>query len=95
MSRLPGLGGLELQRRLAGRTDMPIVFITGHGDVPTTVQAMKAGAFDFLTKPLEHDVLLARHPSRARAEPRRAAPRVGDAGAADVLRVADAGANAT
>jgi FixJ family two-component response regulator len=44
---LPGLSGLELQRRLAGRTDMPIVFITGHGDVPTTVQAMKAGASTF------------------------------------------------
>ena len=38
---------------------MPIIFITGHGDVPTSVQAMKAGAFDFLTKPLEHDLLVA------------------------------------
>jgi FixJ family two-component response regulator len=55
----PGLSGLELQRRLAGRADMPIVFITGHGDVPTTVRAMKAGAFDFLTKPLDHDALVA------------------------------------
>jgi FixJ family two-component response regulator len=55
----PGLSGLELQRRLAGRSDMPIVFITGHGDVPTTVQAMKAGAFDFLTKPLDQDGLVA------------------------------------
>lgn len=54
----PGLTGLELQRRLATRTDVPIVFITGQGDIPTTVRAMKAGAFDFLTKPLEHDVLL-------------------------------------
>jgi FixJ family two-component response regulator len=56
---LPGLGALELQRQLAERTEMPIVFITGHGDVPTTVRAMKAGAFDFLTKPLDMDVLLA------------------------------------
>jgi FixJ family two-component response regulator len=56
---LPGLSGLELQRRLAGRTDMPIVFMTDHGDVPTTVRAMKAGAFDFLTKPLDEDVLTA------------------------------------
>jgi FixJ family two-component response regulator len=55
----PGLSGLELQRRLAGRTDMPIVFISGHGDVPTTVRAMKAGAFDFLTKPLDQDALVA------------------------------------
>ena len=56
--RLPGLGGLELQRQLAGRTDIPIIFITGYGDVTTSVQAMKAGAFDFLTKPLKNDVLL-------------------------------------
>jgi FixJ family two-component response regulator len=57
--RLPGLNGLELQRQLAGRTDIPIIFITGHGDIPTSVHAMKAGAVDFLTKPLENDMLLA------------------------------------
>src|SRR3977135_4234617 len=55
---LPGLSGLELQQQLAGRTDMPIIFITGHGDVPMTVQAMKAGAVEFLTKPFTDDVLL-------------------------------------
>jgi FixJ family two-component response regulator len=55
---LPGLSGLELQQQLAGRTDMPIIFITGHGDVPMTVQAMKAGAVEFLTKPFTNDVLL-------------------------------------
>jgi len=55
---LPGLSGLELQQRLAERTDMPIIFITGHGDVPITVQAMKAGAVEFLTKPLTNGVLL-------------------------------------
>jgi FixJ family two-component response regulator len=55
---LPGLNGLELQRRLADRIDMPIIFITGHGDVPMTVQAMKAGAVEFLTKPFKDDVLL-------------------------------------
>jgi len=55
---LPGLNGLELQRRLAERTDMPIIFITGHGDVATTVQAMKAGALEFLTKPYNGEVLL-------------------------------------
>ncbi len=55
---LPGLSGLELQKRLAERTDMPIIFITGHGDVPMTVQAMKAGAVEFLTKPFTNDVLL-------------------------------------
>jgi FixJ family two-component response regulator len=55
---LPGLSGLELQQRIAERTDMPIIFITGHGDVPMTVQAMKAGAIEFLTKPFTSDVLL-------------------------------------
>ena len=55
---LPGLSGLELQRQLAERTDMPIIFITGHGDVPMTVQAMKAGAVEFLTKPFNDEVLL-------------------------------------
>ena len=56
---LPGLNGLELQERVAvERCDMPIIFITGHGDVPMTVQAMKAGAVEFLTKPFSPDVLL-------------------------------------
>jgi FixJ family two-component response regulator len=55
---LPGLNGLELQERLAERTDMPIIFITGHGTVPMSVQAMKAGAVEFLTKPFKKDVLL-------------------------------------
>jgi FixJ family two-component response regulator len=56
---LPGLNGLELQARIAGeRTDLPIIFITGHGDVAMTVQAMKAGAMEFLTKPFADDVLL-------------------------------------
>jgi FixJ family two-component response regulator len=54
---LPNLNGIELQRRIVDRTDMPIIFITGHGDVPTTVKAMKAGAVEFLTKPLADDVL--------------------------------------
>ena len=56
---LPGLNGLDLQNRVAvERTDMPIIFITGHGDVPMTVQAMKAGAVEFLTKPFSDEVLL-------------------------------------
>ena len=56
---LPDLNGLELQKRIAGdRSDMPIIFITGRGDIPMTVQAMKAGAVEFLTKPLTADVLL-------------------------------------
>ena len=55
---LPGLNGLELQRRLADRPEMPIIFITGFGDVPMSVQAMKAGAVEFLTKPFDDDVLL-------------------------------------
>jgi FixJ family two-component response regulator len=57
---LPGLNGLDLQGLVAHeRTDMPIIFITGHGDVPMTVRAMKAGAVEFLTKPFNDDVLLA------------------------------------
>jgi len=56
---LPGLNGLELQKHIAAeRTDMPIIFITGYGDVPKTVQAMKAGAAEFLTKPFDDEVLL-------------------------------------
>ena len=56
---LPDLNGLDLQKRVAvDRTDMPIIFITGYGDVPMTVQAMKAGAVDFLTKPFGDEVLL-------------------------------------
>jgi FixJ family two-component response regulator len=55
---LPGLNGLELQQQLAERREMPIIFITGYGDVPMSVRAMKAGAVEFLTKPLKDDVLL-------------------------------------
>ncbi|MGH9680205.1 MAG: response regulator transcription factor [Candidatus Acidiferrales bacterium] len=56
---LPGLNGLDLQKRvIAERPELPIIFITGHGDVPKTVQAMKAGAVEFLTKPFADDVLL-------------------------------------
>ena len=56
---LPGLNGLDLQKRVADdRPDMPIIFITGHGDVPMTVRAMKAGAVEFLTKPFSDDTLL-------------------------------------
>jgi FixJ family two-component response regulator len=55
---LPGLNGLELQQQLAERTEMPIIFITGHGDVPMSVRAMKAGAVEFLTKPFNDDVLV-------------------------------------
>jgi FixJ family two-component response regulator len=56
---LPDLNGLELQKRVAAdRIDMPIIFISGYGDVPMTVQAMKAGAVEFLTKPLGGDLLL-------------------------------------
>src|ERR1700733_12253011 len=57
---LPGLNGLDLQKRVAfERAEMPIIFITGHGDVPMTVRAMKAGAQKFLTKPFSDEVLLA------------------------------------
>jgi len=56
---MPGLNGLELQKRIAvEQPDVPIIFITGHGDVPKTVQAMKAGAVEFLTKPFPDNLLL-------------------------------------
>jgi FixJ family two-component response regulator len=55
---LPGFNGLEVQRQLAQRTELPIIFISGYGDVPMTVQAMKAGAVEFLTKPLDDELLL-------------------------------------
>jgi FixJ family two-component response regulator len=56
---LPDLSGLELQQRIAAdRVDMPIIFITGYGDVPMTVRAMKAGAIEFLTKPFADDALV-------------------------------------
>ena len=55
---LPGLSGLDLQQRLGDRRDRPIIFITGHGDIPMSVQAMKAGAVEFLTKPFSDEVLL-------------------------------------
>lgn len=56
---LPGLNGLDLQKRVVvERPDMPIIFITGYGDVPMSVQAMKAGAVEFLTKPFTNNVLL-------------------------------------
>jgi FixJ family two-component response regulator len=56
---LPDLSGLDLQQRVAvDRADMPVIFLTGHGDVSVTVRAMKAGALEFLTKPFRDDVLL-------------------------------------
>jgi FixJ family two-component response regulator len=73
---LPNLNGLDLQERIVDRADMPIIFITGHGDVPSTVQAMKAGAVEFLTKPFSDDALLhaiAQAIERSRAALRREA----------------------
>jgi FixJ family two-component response regulator len=58
--RMPGMDGLDLQGRLAARgDDLPVVFVSGHGDVPSSVRAMKAGALDFLTKPFDESVLRA------------------------------------
>jgi FixJ family two-component response regulator len=57
--RMPRVGGMELQADLAAQNnDLPIVFLTGHGDIPMSVAAMKKGALDFLTKPVDEDVLL-------------------------------------
>jgi FixJ family two-component response regulator len=78
--RLPGLSGLDLQARMAEiDREIPIVFITGHGDVPTSVRAMKAGALEFLTKPfLDRDLLdaIAQAIDRDRAARRRQAEMV-------------------
>ena len=72
--RLPGTSGLEFQRELnAAHVEIPIIFITGHGDIPITVQAMKAGAVDFLTKPFrEQELLDAIHRALDRDRQRRA-----------------------
>ena len=72
--RLPGRSGLEFQRDLAAANrDLPIVFITGHGDIPMTVQAMKGGAIEFLTKPFrDQDLLHAVEAGLARDRARRA-----------------------
>ena len=57
--RMPGLNGLQVQESIAGQTTIPVIFITGRGDVPSTVTAMKGGAMDFLTKPIDETELLA------------------------------------
>ena len=57
--KMPGLGGLEVQRSISAKTSMPVIFITGRGDIPSTVTAMKGGAIDFLTKPVDETALLA------------------------------------
>jgi FixJ family two-component response regulator len=74
--RLPGLSGLDLQRELAETdAELPIIFITGHGDIPMSVRAMKAGAVEFLTKPFrEQELLDAPKRDRAGPDPARGAP---------------------
>ena len=57
--KMPGLGGLEVQRSVSAKTSIPVIFITGRGDIPSTVTAMKGGAIDFLTKPVDEATLLA------------------------------------
>jgi FixJ family two-component response regulator len=80
---LPDLNGLEVQKLIAAdRIDMPIIFITGHGDVPMTVQAMKAGAVEFLTKPIDDDALL----SAIRHAIERSSAALGDEGEMQELR---------
>jgi FixJ family two-component response regulator len=57
--RMPGMNGLQVQESIAAQTTIPVIFITGRGDVPSTVTAMKGGAMDFLTKPIDETALLA------------------------------------
>jgi FixJ family two-component response regulator len=56
---MPGLSGLEVQRLISVKTSIPVIFLTGRGDIPSTVRAMKGGAVDFLTKPVDEEALLA------------------------------------
>jgi FixJ family two-component response regulator len=55
---LPDLSGLDIQQRISEKSSTPIIFITGFGDIPTSVRAMKAGAAEFLTKPLDHEMMI-------------------------------------
>ena len=57
--KMPGLGGLEVQKLISAKTSIPVIFLTGRGDIPSTVGAMKGGAVDFLTKPVDEEALLA------------------------------------
>jgi len=57
--KMPGLGGLEVQKSISTKTSIPVIFLTGRGDIPSTVRAMKEGAVDFLTKPVDEETLLA------------------------------------
>lgn len=57
--KMPGLGGLEIQKLISAKTSIPVIFLTGRGDIPSTVRAMKGGAVDFLTKPVDEEALLA------------------------------------
>ena len=56
--KMPGLGGLEVQKLISAKTAIPVIFLTGRGDIPSTVRAMKGGALDFLTKPVDEEALL-------------------------------------
>jgi FixJ family two-component response regulator len=57
--KMPGLSGLEVQMMISAKTSIPVIFLTGRGDIPSTVKAMKGGAVDFLTKPVDEEALLA------------------------------------
>ena len=57
--KMPGMSGLEVQKSISAKTSIPVIFLTGRGDIPSTVRAMKGGAVDFLTKPVEEETLLA------------------------------------
>ncbi len=77
--RLPGLDGLQAQEALQARgIGMPVIFLTGHGDVPMSVRAMKSGAFDFLQKPARADTLIARVYAALRHDEQRRAARAAD-----------------
>jgi FixJ family two-component response regulator len=56
--KMPGMGGLEVQKLISRKTSIPVIFLTGRGDIPSTVRAMQGGAVDFLTKPVDEEALL-------------------------------------
>ena len=86
---LPDLNGLDLQKLVSvERTDMPIIFVTGYGDVPMTVKAMKAGAVEFLTKPFSDDVLLGAIEQALERSSAQHAFELGDADSARTSRIA-------
>ena len=86
--RMPGISGMDLQADLVAQgIDLPVIFLTGHGDIPMSVEAMKTGALDFLTKPVDEEVLLTAVRQALHAPPDRAVRTAGGPGVTGAARV--------